>query len=157
MAHDTDPTQLVAEVQQAITGFALASGSLVLGTLGELKAATDRLHLAARSLYLATQIAPEAELPLSHYDDMPVEASIPAAELSAMFAAPSEPIHAVLRLHARPVEDNGTYGAVANRLDGQRAVVTFDDRAEIDISTQLAYALEGLDAFGNDRPRLRGR
>lgn len=157
MTHDTHPSQLVAEAQAAITGFALASWNLLLGTLGELKAANDRLHLAARSLYLATQIAPEAELPLMYYSDMPVEADVPAAELSAMFAVPSEPIPVVIRLHARPVEDNGTYGAVAERLDGQRAVVTFDGRAEIDLSTQVGYAVEGMDPAGSDRPWLRGR
>jgi len=144
MSHDTDPAQLVGEVQDAIAAYTLASSSLVLGTLGELKAAAEQLHLAARSLYLATQIDPAAELPLARYADDPAEAGVPAAELAAMFAVPSEPIPVVLRLGSRPVEDDGRYGPVAERLDGQRAVVTFDGRAEIDLSVQLAYAVEAL-------------
>jgi len=144
MTHDTDPAQLLADLQAAIAAYTLATGSVVLGTLGEIKDATERLHLAARSLYLATQISPAAEIPYERYTDMPAEAAVPAAQLAAMFAVPSEPIPVVLRLGSRPVEDDGRYGAVAERLDGQRAVVTFDGRAEIDLSVQLAYAVEGL-------------
>lgn len=146
MSHDSSPAELIGNVQEAIAAFALDSGRMVLGTLGELKAASERLHLAARSLYLATQVEPEAEVALMHYDETSAEAEVPAAELASMFALPSEPVPVRLSASARPLEDNGVYSAVATRMNGQRATMAYgaDGKPEVDVSVQLAYALEAI-------------
>lgn len=147
LRHDARPNDLIADVLDATTRFTLASGQFVLGSLGEIQAAAENLHLAARALYLATQARPDALVDLA----APVEPAADVAELTAMLTQPSEPYKAHLEVRDIGEDRRGIFADLAYELRGAAVVVTpGPGGAVVDLTATLGRALERLDPYLED-------